>query len=208
MGYDAVLSLEEQLDLAVETLLTSGIVAFPTDTIYGLGAVFDDTRAVRRIYQIKRRLPVKALPLIVADYRQLEDVARQVNHAARCLMEAFWPGPLTLVLAKSDKVSDDITGGLDTVAVRMPNHYVPLQLAKRTGRAICGTSANISGGRNLLSAGEIHDELGHGVDFVITAGEAGSGEASTIVYAADEKPRIIRHGALSSEQLNKVCKIN
>ena len=204
MEYKAKTTLDEQILAAVEVLLSGGVVAFPTDTVYGLGAIYTHAGAARRIYKIKSRSQTNALPLIIADYEQLMDITIGVNEYAQVLMEAFWPGPLTLILPKSDKVGHDITGGLDTVAVRMPGHQVPLQLAGRTGQAICGTSANISGRKSPVSSMDVRNQLGNKIDYLISVGNEGSGIPSTIVDVTGKKPIIIREGTITAVQINSV----
>ena len=200
------IDLAEQITAAVETLVSGGVVAFPTDTVYGLGAVYNNCDAIRRIYSIKGRSRTKALPLIIADYHQLEEITSSISNCARLLMQAFWPGALTLVLPRSGNVADDITGGLNTVAVRMPNHPVPLALAGRVGCAICATSANISGRKSSASVDEVKNQLGSLVDYIIYCQAAGCGTPSTLVDATGEIPKILREGGIAFEQINRICK--
>ncbi|MDD4230102.1 MAG: L-threonylcarbamoyladenylate synthase [Dehalococcoidales bacterium] len=199
--------LAEQVAVAAETLLSGGVVAFPTDTVYGLGALYDNSKAVRRIFDIKGRERTKALPLIVANRNQLEDVACSERACVVLLMQAFWPGPLTLVLPKTKRVGCDVTGGLDTVAVRMPDHPVALMLAIRAGGAICATSANISGREASLTACEVERQLGSSVDYIIRCDAVGSGIPSTIIDATGDKIRIIREGTITREKISRICEI-
>ncbi|MDD5122472.1 MAG: L-threonylcarbamoyladenylate synthase [Dehalococcoidales bacterium] len=206
MLYEPEVSLEKQLAKAVEILLSGGVVAYPTDTVYGLGAVYNNVTAIQRVYAIKGRSHIKALPLIVADYEQLDEITASINACGRLLMRSFWPGALTLVLPRSNRVTDDITGGADTIAARMPDHPVPLALARRTGRAICATSANISGQKSTIIARDVLKGLGSSVDYIISHGKTGCGIPSTLVDATAEVPVIIREGFITREQINRVCK--
>lgn len=207
MLYEPEVGLEEQIEKAVEILLSGGVVAFPTDTVYGLGAVYDNAAGIQKVFRIKGRSQTKALPLIVADYEQLSEITSSVGECARLLMRTFWPGALTLVLPRSAKVASAITGGASTVAVRMPDHPVPLLLAGRVGKAVCATSANISGQDSTVSAGDVLDQLGSSLDYIICHGKTGCGTPSTLVDATAEVPVIIREGFITREQINRVCKL-
>lgn len=207
MLYEPEVGLEEQIEKAVEILLSGGVVAFPTDTVYGLGAVYDNAAGIQKVFRIKGRSQTKALPLIVADYEQLSEITSSVGECARLLMRTFWPGALTLVLPRSAKVARAITGGASTVAVRIPDHPVPLLLAGRVGKAVCATSANISGQDSTVSAGDVLDQLGSSLDYIICHGKTGCGTPSTLVDATAEVPVIIREGFITREQINRVCKL-
>lgn len=204
MGTKLSASIQEQLEKGVSILKDGGVVAFPTDTVYGLGAGIGINSAVERVYRVKERPRHMALPLLLADLSQLDDVARSVPPSARLLAENFWPGPLTLVLFKSDSVPDIVTGGNESVAVRIPAHPIPAALARGVGTAIVGTSANLSGQPSALTAKEAHAQLGDKVDLIID-GECPGGKESTVVDLTGEKPVILRPGALSREELRQIC---
>ena len=184
---------------AYAILKRGGVVAFPTDTVYGLGASIGIKQAVERVYRIKGRPNNRALPLILADLSQIDEVARSVPPLARLLAESFWPGPLTLVLFKSDSVPDIVTGSSETVAVRIPAHPIPIALVRGVGMPIVGTSANLSGQPSALTAEEARAQLGDRVDLIID-GECPGGKESTIVDLTGETPVILREGALSREE--------
>lgn len=196
--------LERQIDQAVSILIKGGVVAFPTDTVYGLGASVADEKAVGRIYTLKGRPRSMALPILVADAMQIESVARDIPQAAWRLVEEFLPGALTLVLYKNASVPDIITAGGDTVAVRIPDYPVPLSLIRGLGAPIVGTSANVSGHPSALSAADVRSQFGEGVDMIIDGGECGGGVESTIVDLSGETPSILREGAISTDEIRRV----
>ena len=204
MGTRLSSSVREQVEQGISILKRGGVVAFPTDTVYGLGAGIGIDSAVERVYRIKGRPSSRALPLILADLYQFEKVAREVTPTARLLADNFWPGPLTLVLLKSDSVSDIITGGSETVAVRIPAHPIPVALARGVGTAVVGTSANLSGQPSALTAAEARAQLGDKADLIID-GECPGGKESTIVDLTGETPAILRQGAISREELRQIC---
>jgi L-threonylcarbamoyladenylate synthase len=203
MGTRLSASIQEQLEKGVATLKRGGVVAFPTDTVYGLGASIAIESAVARVYRIKGRPQSRALPLLLADLSQLDKVASSIPTSARLLAEKLWPGPLTLVLLKSDAVSD-IVSDKKTVAVRISNHPIPIALARGVGTAIIGTSANRSGQPSTLTAAEAKSQLGDKVDFIIE-GDCPGGIESTVVDLTGETPLILREGALSIAELRQLC---
>ncbi|MBI4296107.1 MAG: threonylcarbamoyl-AMP synthase [Chloroflexi bacterium] len=197
--------LQKQVEKGIEILKRGGIVAFPTDTVYGLGARFDYSQAVERIYRVKERPRTMALPLLLADPAQMSDVAVDVPMIAGRLAESFWPGALTLVLRKSKLVSELVTAGERTVAVRMPAHPVPLALIGGVGVPIIGTSANVSGQPSPVTAHEVDAQLNGRVDLIIDGGRCPVGVESTVVDVTGVVPVILREGAISLEQLARVC---
>lgn len=197
--------VEEQVQQAIDILKRGGIVTFPTDTVYGLGASAVDEEAVARVYEAKKRPRHLALPLLLAHISQIESAAQSVPEIAWCLAERFLPGGLTLVLYKATWVSNLLTGGGDKVALRVPNHPVPIALVRGLGAPITGTSANISGSSSLLTAEEVRQQMGHRVDLVIDGGRCPGGAESTVVDVTDSRPRILRQGAISREEIERVC---
>ena len=197
----ALPSLHEQLQLGVELLGKGGVVAFPTDTLFGLGADFTSVSAVQRVLSIKERDAQMGLPLLLAEVGQLSLVARLVPDAVWLLAERFWPGALTLVVPRSSMVSDLVTGGRDSVAVRVPDHPVPRALARGLGRPITGTSVNRSGQPAALTAEEALGQFGTSVDLVINGGSAPQGLQSTILDATGQALRVIRPGAVSLDAI-------
>jgi L-threonylcarbamoyladenylate synthase len=204
MGTRLSASIQEQLEKGVSILKKGGVVAFPTDTVYGLGASIAIDSAVAKVYRIKERPRNMALPLLLADISQLDKIAISIPTSARLLANKFWPGPLTLVLLKSDSVSDIVSGGGKTIAVRIPAHPIPTTLARGIGTAIVGTSANLSGQPSTLTAEEARNQLGDKVDFIIE-GDCPGGRESTVVDLTRETPVILREGAISREELDQIC---
>jgi L-threonylcarbamoyladenylate synthase len=160
---------------------------------------------VERIYQVKERPRNMPLPLLLADTSQISEVAYPVPQIAWLLAHNFLPGALTLVLHKSNSVSDIITAGGITVAVRVPAHPIPVALAQGLGAPIVGTSANLSGKPSSLTADEVYSQFGDKVDFVINGGRCLGGKESTIVDVTGEVPVILREGAISGAELKRVC---
>jgi L-threonylcarbamoyladenylate synthase len=196
--------LEKQITKAVAILKNGGVVAYPTDTVYGLGACMTDIKAVDRIFQVKGRPKGMALPVLLAEKKQITEIVTEVSPAARRLADEFFPGALTIILPKSALVPDIITGGGKTVAFRIPNHPVPLALVKGLGKPIVGTSANLSGQPSALTAPEVHAQIGNAVDMVIDGGRCPGGIESTVIDLSGEKPVIRRLGAISIEKLRKI----
>ncbi|MGD9116323.1 MAG: L-threonylcarbamoyladenylate synthase [Dehalococcoidia bacterium] len=204
MGTGLSSTVREQVEKGVSVLTEGGVVAFPTDTVYGLGASLSIDAAVEKVYRIKERPRRMALPLLLADISQLEEIAVSIPKQARLLAKEFWPGALTLVLLKSKAVSDIVSGGAETVAVRVPDHPVPTALARGTGGAIIGTSANLSGQPSALNAEAARRQLGDKVDFIIED-DCPGGKESTIVDLSGASPVILREGAISLSELKRVC---
>ena len=195
---------QQQVEPGIAVLKKGGLAAFPTDTVYGLGAVANIPEAVARIYRVKGRPPGMALPLLLGDIAQLDEIARVVPPAARQLACRFLPGALTLVLLKSAAVSEAVTAGGKTIAVRVPDHPVPLALARGVGAPIVGTSANRSGRPSTLTADDVRAQLGDEVDLVIE-GDCYGGRESTVVDLTGGVPVILREGAIPAEELRQVC---
>jgi L-threonylcarbamoyladenylate synthase len=199
--------LKQQIEEGVKILKQGGIIAFPTDTVYGLGASIFDENAVRRVFEVKQRLFNMALPVLIAGVAQIKDVAVSVPEVVTCLAQNFWPGALTLVLLKSKKVPDIVTANGKTIAVRIPAHPVPVTLINRLGAPIIGTSANLSGKPSPVTAAEVRAQLGDKVDLIIDGGRCPGGEASTIVDMTGEMPVLLREGPVSFDEIMRVCKI-
>jgi L-threonylcarbamoyladenylate synthase len=195
-----------QVDRAIEILKGGGIVVFPTDTVYGLGADVFNIEAVERIYGIKQRSRNLPLPVLLADSTQLADVVASVSETARYLMRRFWPGGLTLVLPKKDTLPDIITAGSNKIAVRIPDHVVPLTLIRGLGVPIIGTSANISDKPSPVTAEEVEQQLGSQVDLIIDMGRCPGGLESTVVDVTGEIPVILRRGVISEEEIMRLYK--
>ncbi|MBX6396493.1 MAG: threonylcarbamoyl-AMP synthase, partial [Alicyclobacillaceae bacterium] len=168
------------------------VVAFPTETVYGLGGDALNPAAVNRIYEAKGRPGDNPLIVHIAERDQLAGLAREVPEEALRLMDAFWPGPLTLVLPKTDRVPDRTTGGLDTVAVRMPAHPVAMALLKAAGVPIAAPSANRSGRPSPTTADHVWEDLRGRIPFLLDGGPAGIGVESTVVACGQGNPVVLR----------------
>lgn len=188
------------IEEAAEVLRNGGLVAYPTDTVYGLAALPEDHAAVENLFAAKRRRPDQSTPLLIASPRDLMLVTDDVPQVAQNLIRDFWPGGLTIILRKSPNFhSRAITG--DTVGVRVPDHIVPRELVRLLGSPITGTSANVAGGPEPLTADDVREQLGDSVDYVIDGGRCPGGTPSTVVDCTVEPPRIVRAGAISREEL-------
>ena len=197
--------MQQQVEEGIRVLKRGGIVAYPTDTIYGLGASMSIPLAVERVYQVKERPQHMALPLLLADASQVTEVAEPVPPIAFDLIHTFLPGALTIVLHKSKSVPDIITAGGKTIAIRIPNHPTPIALIRGVGSPITGTSANLSGRPNPLTAPEVTSQFGDKIDLVIDGGRCPAGRESTIVDVTGEIPVVLREGTIAIEELKQVC---
>ncbi|MHB8577035.1 MAG: L-threonylcarbamoyladenylate synthase [Dehalococcoidia bacterium] len=192
-----------QLDLAVAILRRGGIVAFPTDTVYGLAALPSLPGAVRRLFEAKRRPPEKAIPILLAGVSDVEQVADEIPEAARLLATAFWPGALTLVL----KRREGVPGELATVGVRVPNLDLARGLIRAAGGMLAVTSANLSGGPNCTTAEMVMAQLTGRIDAAVDGGHCPGGIESSIVDVTVEPARLLRLGGISREQLAAVVRL-
>ncbi len=197
-NFDAV--LEE----AAELIRKGGTVAFPTETVYGLGADGLLPEAVRKIFEAKQRPPGNPLSLLIHSREDLQQIVRDVPENAFKLMDAFWPGPLTLVLEKSDSVPAITSGNLPSVGVRMPDHRIPLELVKRAGRPLAAPSANLSGRPSPSSAAHVLADLEGRIDAVLDGGAVTIGVESTVVDLTAEPPVVLRPGAIGLEALEEI----
>lgn len=194
----------EVMEEASQVLRRGGMVAFPTETVYGLGADALDEKASAKIYAAKGRPSDNPLIVHISDIEQLDKLVCEIPDNAKKLMDAFWPGPMTLIFKKSGLVPDGTTGGLDTVAVRMPNHKAALELIRTSGVAIAAPSANTSGRPSPTTAAHVADDLSGKIDMIIDGGAVGIGIESTIVDVTSEIPMVLRPGYITMEMLEKV----
>ncbi len=192
---------------AGEVIRAGGLVAFPTETVYGLGANALDARAVAGIFEAKRRPADDPLIVHVADLDEVRRVASEVPEAARRLAESFWPGPLTLVLPKHADVPANATAGLDTVGVRVPAHPVARALIRAAGVPIAAPSANLFSRPSPTRAEHVVEDLDGRVDVVLDGGPTEVGVESTIVDACGPRPRLLRPGGVPAEAIERVLGI-
>ena len=193
----------ELIEQAAGVLRSGGLVAFPTETVYGLGADVLNLDAVRNVFAVKGRPSDNPLIVHVAGTRQLDDIVDEIPDKGKTLGEAFWPGPLTLVMKRTILVSDLVTGGLDTVAVRMPDHPVALALIRAFGEGIVGPSANLSGRPSPTTANHVYDDLRGRIDLILDAGPTVIGLESTVVDVTVDPPVILRLGGLTRERIEE-----
>lgn len=198
--------MRETINKAVSILRRGGLVAIPTETVYGLGANANDPEALRKIFAAKQR-PIDH-PLIVhlADASQLSEWASDISDSALLLAQHFWPGPLTLILKKAPGVSDLVTGNQETIGLRVPSHPVAHELLKAFGSGIAAPSANRFGRISPTTAEAVREELGDSVDLILDGGACEIGVESTIVDVTGEEPIILRPGMITATQIADVLK--
>lgn len=195
---------EPALARAAELLRAGRLVAFPTETVYGLGALGLDAEAVERIFVAKGRPHTDPLILHVGEPEWIHDLALHVPPMAWQVIDAFWPGPLTLVLPKSGRVPDLVTAGRDSVAVRMPAHPLALELIRRVGQPIAAPSANLFGRTSPTTAAHVLEDLRGRIDAVLDGGPTDVGVESTVLDLRGDEPRILRPGGVTREDLVRV----
>lgn len=197
--------LIDDVDLAAQALRAGRLVAFATETVYGLGGNALDVEAVARIFAAKQRPTFDPLIVHLHQATEVEHLVREISPLARQLMERFWPGPLTLVLPKQDCVPDLVTAGLPSVAVRVPDHPQARELIRRSGVPVAAPSANPFGRISPTTAQHVLDSLGDQIDFVLDGGACRVGVESTVLQLdGDGPPRLLRPGGLSQETLEEI----
>ncbi|HUY84199.1 MAG TPA: L-threonylcarbamoyladenylate synthase [Steroidobacteraceae bacterium] len=196
---------QEEIDAAVATLRAGGLVAFPTETVYGLGANAADRDAVAKIFALKGRPTDHPVIVHIDDASRLSRWVREVPEAARALAARFWPGPLTLILPKSADVDDVVTGGQDSVGIRVPSHPVAQRLLRAFGGGIAAPSANRYGRLSPTRAAHVREEFGDAAPIVLDGGEAPIGLESTIVACLGDEVRLLRPGHITRSQLVAVA---
>jgi L-threonylcarbamoyladenylate synthase len=189
------------LERAAALLWAGELVAFPTDTVYGVGAIAWNREAVGRLYIAKLRSLDKAIPILLADPADLDQVARDVSLAVRRLVERFWPGPLTIIVPRSAQVPDEVSAGSDSVAVRVPDHPLARALIREAGAPLATTSANLSGDPSPVTADEVSAQLAGWVAMILDGGRCPGGVASTVVDLTGSSPVILRPGPIGLEEI-------
>jgi len=189
------------INQAIATLNGGGVVAFPTDTVYGVGVDPFQPEAVRKLYKIKGRPIDKPIPILVGSTDDVERVAQNLPPTFSQLAERFWPGGLTLIV-EAKSLPPEVTAGGDTVGIRMPDHSLALALLQRFGGAIATTSANKSDEPPATSAEEVQSELGALVDIILDGGQTATRIASTVLDLSVSPPQIRRQGGISMDQLS------
>ncbi len=197
---------QETIHQAAALINKGGLVVFPTSTFYGLGAHAFDTEAVGRIFRVKRRDPKKPILILIANLDDLNTLVQLIPNAATRLIEAFWPGGLTLVFQAADVLPKNLTGHSGKIGIRLAGHPVASALAKAAGNPITGTSANISGRRGCSAVGRLDREVRNQVDLVLDAGKLRGAVGSTVVDVSEDSPRILRQGVISEEEVWRVLR--
>ena len=196
----------ENILTAAEIIKTGGIVAFPTETVYGLGADALNPIAVARIFEAKDRPFFDPLIVHIAELSDMDKIVKEVDAKSAKLMERFWPGPLTVILEKKDTLPHIVTSSLHSAAVRMPSHSIALELIKRSGTPIAAPSANRFGCLSPTNAEHVYNQLGDSVDIIIDDGPCTFGIESTIIKISEEKIYLLRHGAITQEEIEEFIK--
>lgn len=195
---------KELLEEAGQIIKSGGLVAFPTETVYGLGGDALNPQSSKKIYAAKGRPSDNPLIVHIADFDDINLIVDSVTDNAKKLADKFWPGPLTMILNKSDKVPYETTGGLDTVAIRMPVHKTAAEFIRAAGGYVAAPSANISGRPSPTSAKYVIQDMNGRIDMIIDGGDAGIGLESTIVDLSGDVPMLLRPGYITVEQLRDV----
>ena len=189
---------------AVAVLRRGGLVAFPTDTLYALGADLFKPEAVTRVLEVKKRSQDKPIPVFIGKMEDVNEVARDLPGAAWQLAERFWPGPLTLVLLAAANIPEAVTAGTGTVGIRIPKSHLTLEILAALDHPITGTSANRSGGVDPVTVADVVRGLGNRCDLILDGGRAPRGIASTVLDCTELPFRIIREGAITAQALGAV----
>ena len=192
------------ITVAAAILQQGGLVAFPTETVYGLGADALNADAAAKIYAAKGRPSDNPLIVHIADIDDVSKLATVIPDKAKLLMEAFWPGPLTIILPKKDIVPDGTTGGLNTVAIRMPSHPAALSLIRESGVFIAAPSANTSGRPSPTLASHVYEDMNGRIEMILDGGAVGIGIESTIVDLTGDIPTILRPGFITKAMLEDI----
>jgi L-threonylcarbamoyladenylate synthase len=192
-------SSEDTISHALTVLKSGGLVAFPTDTVYGVGALAFDGKAIESIYAAKDRPVEKAIPILISDVDELEKVAINIPESALKLAFRFWPGPLTILVPKRADLPDSVSA-TSTVGVRVPDHETARALLRAAG-PMAVTSANISGGQSPITAEEVYEQLGGRIPLIIDDGRTPGGVPSTLVDCTTSELKILREGPIALEEL-------
>lgn len=204
MGATKIISANDPaaVDNALAVLRAGGLVAFPTDTVYGLGSLAFEAAGIARIFEVKGRDAAKAIPILVGTLEQLAEVTLLLTPSAQKLAQRYWPGALTLVVPRHPRLPENLSA-TPTVGVRMPDHHFALDLLRRAG-PLAVTSANLSGRANPVSAQDVLAQLDGRIELVVDGGDAPGGVPSTVVDCTGEQARILRHGAIADEEIAKI----
>ena len=197
----------DKLDKIAEVLKNGGIVAFPTETVYGIGADCLNEEAIKKLYRVKKRPLDNPISLLVSNVDMIENVVEKVNDVEYKLIKAFFPGPLTLVIKKKKIISNILTANLENVGIRMPNNEIAIRLIEYLNMPIATTSANISGNPSGTSVEDVIQEFGEKIDYYIDGGKSKIGKGSTVAQVMEDGSiNIIREGSITLEQMLEAIK--
>lgn len=199
---------KDWLQVTMEVLSSGGVIGFPTDTYYGLGANPFDPLAIDKIFEIKGREKDKPILLLIGDIEQLSLIVKNVTKVAETLMKAFWPGPLTLLFEAKDDLPRNLLGNGNTIGVRFPDSLIASRIMRKTGKPITATSANVSGNMQCSSSNELVKVLGDRLDLILDGGDTPGGKASTIIDTSCFPPKLIREGKVEREKIESVLNIS
>ena len=195
---------KDEIKIHAQLLREGKTVIFPTETVYGLGANALDENAVKKIYEAKGRPSDNPLIVHIYDKEEVYDLAKNVDYKAETIMDNFWPGPITIILNKKDIVPKTTSGGLDTVAIRMPSHKIAREIIRQSGLPIAAPSANISGRPSPTKANHVYEEMNTRVSGIILGGDSDFGLESTVLDMTSDIPMILRPGSITKEDLEKI----
>ena len=195
---------DKNIDIACRILKDGGIVAIPTETVYGLAACAYSDEAIKKVFEAKGRPQDNPLIVHISDMKMLDEVAEDISEKARECARLFWPGPFTMVLKKNKKIAESVSAGLDTVAVRMPSNKTARDVIKRSGLPLAAPSANISGAPSPTTAQHVKSDLDGKIDAIIMGEDCSVGVESTVVALFSDEPRLLRPGAVTAEELKSI----
>jgi L-threonylcarbamoyladenylate synthase len=200
-------SENEVIRNAAAIVSRGGVIAYPTETIYGLGADATNEQAIRRIFEIKGRNFSNPISVIIGHSQDVYPLVRKVTAAAQQLMDAFWPGPLTIVFEAADCISPLLTANTGRIGIRLSGHDTARRIARAAGKPLTATSANLSGSPECATANQVIAQLGDRLDAIVDSGNTSGTEGSTIIDATTEQPVILRTGGISREEIIKKTRI-
>jgi len=196
--------IPQNITSCAETIASGGLVAIPTETVYGLGANALDEKAVTKIFRTKGREPDNPLIVHIADPSQVKSLVKKIPENFKILAENFWPGSLTLIMKNNGSIPDNVTAGLDTIAVRMPNHPAALALIRKSGCPIAAPSANLSGSPSPTKAIHVKNDLNGKIPYILDGGDCTVGLESTVLDISEKTPRILRPGGITHDKLTSI----
>ncbi len=194
------------IQIAVAVLRRGGVIAFPTSTLYGLGADATNSKAVQRIYTIKSRSQKQPILILIRDKTWLTMLVKKIPPVADTLMDAFWPGGITMVFHASQKISSDLMGDTGKIGIRVPNHPVAAAIVSELGGPLTGTSANLSGYPGCADVDALDVDVAAQLDGVLDAGPLRGGRGSTVIDVTEDPPRILREGTISKDQIESLLR--